>query len=1094
MKIITSNSSRYAYRGVLEELKLRRKESNIVIAPDRFTASVERGLISSLGIESTFGIEVMSFTRLADRLVGRAIKKCLTPEGSVMLIGQVIVQNRNKLEYYKNAAFANGFESELYAALTAIRNSGITTQDLKAKMNDMPPSLRAKTHDIALIYDGYLDALSGRHSDSSTRLYALAEHIKNHPESVAAINFYCTDIYEFSAPELEIISALVNSALSVTVGVTSGYDNPNRRIYPDRVIAKLKAACRDKVTVERNDEPLSPPVQAISTRLFSYRRSDVGTENGGKVTLRVAKDRYEEILAFALDVVEHVRAGGRYKDFEVFVSDTDDYAAELKAVFSRYGIPFFIDDKELLSEQTKVRYMLDAVACARSGFRRREVLDFVKNPLFCYVAGGEDNVYLFENYVLKYNIDRSRFFSEFTLKEDLKYSKFGNKGADCKNCVQNPPPAENAAPEAVRRILVEIMSPLTSKGNVDIGDFVKAARLMLENCDSAWRAHVERLAELSEYYRKCAEQVDKKLSDVLEEIETVLDMQTDVAGFENIFKSMLKTLKIALVPTYLDCVFVGSYDSRFMGAGHIYMMGATNDKFPRASGGGAVLTPRDEEYFQKIGLSVTPNERQKLMTDMYAVCDIMKKPHGRLCVSYPESGGGAALRPSVAIRELADLLCENGAPLKIERIDFERLTRLGAEACARRSATLFATEKSSYYEVLRNAASGRVPLEEREAYGSALMCMSESDRRRLDGIYDTPERISLPKDAYFAESTSVSRLETFFKCPYSHYFNYILGLKKRKDGTQEGTENGTVLHFVLERFFSDVRDGMITSKKQIRQKAYAYFDEAIIANGFTVLLEKADTGRLLARVKEEGVQVCEDLYDISLRSEFKPALLEAKIGENGINPMSLTVGGKKIRLKGTIDRVDMLDDMFTVVDYKTYKSADLTLKELYYGQKIQLYIYMKAVEESLKANPVGVFYLPIFAGFTGDGTDRYKYKGQVTDKTEIMRKLDSLAADDPKKSVIPFKQTRDTLSSEVHLTKESFDMLGEYAKNLAAKGAEEIANGYIKPSPVKDACKRCRYFEICSYCEREERKFMKTSMSSFKTEKEPAEVNYDALQ
>ena len=1095
MKIITSNSSRFAYRGVLEELKRRRKESNIVIAPDRFTASVERGLISSLGIDSTFGIEVMSFTRLADRLVGRAIKKCLTPEGSVMLIGQVIVGNRDKLEYYKNAAVASGFESELYAALTAIRNSGITTADLKAKMKDMPPSLRAKTHDIALIYDGYLESLEGRHSDSSTRLYALAEYIKNHPESVCSTNFYCTDIYEFSAPELEIISALSQSALSLTVGVTSGYDNPNRRIYPDRAIARLKSACRDKVTVERNDEPLPAPVQAISTRLFSYRRPDCATENGGKVELRVAKDRYEEILAFALDVVEHVRGGGRYKDFEVFVSDIDDYAAELKAVFARYGIPFFIDDKELLSEQTKVRYILDAIACARSGFRRREVLDLVKNPLFCYAAGGDDNVWHFENYVLKYNIDRSRFLSEFTLKEDLKYSNRRYKGRNSKDNSQNSPPEENAVPEAVRRLLVEIMSPLFIKGNAEIGAFVKAARLTLENCDAAWRAHVERLAELSEYYRKCAEQVDKKVSDVLEEIETVLDMQTDIAGFENIFRSMLKTLKIALVPTYLDCVFVGSYESRFMGAGHVYIMGATNDKFPRASGGGAVLTPRDEEYFRKIGLDVSPNERQKLMTDMYAICDVMKKPHGRLCVSYPESGGGAALRPSVAIRELSDMLCEDGAPLKIHRIDFDRLTRLGAEACAKRSAALFATERSSYYEVLRNAVSGRVPLEEREAYGSALMCMSESDRRRLDGIYDTPKRITLPEDAYFAESTSVSRLETFFTCPYSHYFNYILGLKKRKDGTQEGTENGTVLHFVLERFFSDVRDGNIVSKEQIREKAYAYFEEAIRVNNFGVLLEKSDTGRLLARVKEEGAEVCEDLYDVYLRSRFKPALLEAKIGENGIKPMSLAVGGKKIRLKGTIDRVDTLDGMFTVVDYKTYKSADLTLKELYYGQKIQLYVYMKAVEDSLNLNPAGVFYLPIFAGFTGDGTDRYKYKGQVTNSFETMEKLDSMVAVDPKKSVIPFKQTREVLSAEVHLTREDFDMLGDYAINLAAKGAEEIASGYIKPSPVKDACKRCRYCEICAYRERDERKFMKTSMSSFECDKGKAEVgNYDGLQ
>ncbi|MDE5601232.1 MAG: hypothetical protein K2J16_01895 [Clostridia bacterium] len=569
MKIITSNSSRGAYRGVLKHLKANIGDSNIVIAPDRFTASVERGLISSLNIESTFGIEVMSFTRLADRLVGKDIKKCLTPEGSVMLIGKVIAENRDRLQYYGKVALADGFASELYAALTAIRNSGITTEMLRANIDSMSPSLKAKTSDIALIYDGYLEALSGRHSDSSTRLYALAEFIESHPESVAGAHFYCTDIYEFSAPELAIISGLAKNAMSLTIGVTSGYDNPNRRIYPDRVIAKLKAACPDRVQIECNDEELAPPVQAISTQLFSYRPPKCGVENGGKVELRCANDRYEEVLALALDVVERVRNGGRYKDFEVFVSDIADYAAEMKAVFSRYDIPFFIDKKEMFSEQTRVRYILDAIACVRSGFRRREVIDFVKNPLFAYsVDGGEESVFLFENYLLKYNIDRSRLFAEFTLKEDDNRAKRSSNRAFLKN---GNTVAENEIPNIVRVALIETLAPLNIKNECKILDFVTAVRNLLERSDKAWNAHVEKLTELSAYYQKCAEQVDRKLDAILNEIESVLDLDVDIAKFESIFKAMLKTLKIALVPTSLDCVFVGDYDSRFMGAGDIYI-------------------------------------------------------------------------------------------------------------------------------------------------------------------------------------------------------------------------------------------------------------------------------------------------------------------------------------------------------------------------------------------------------------------------------------------------------------------------------------------------------------------------------------------
>ncbi|MDE7373411.1 MAG: hypothetical protein K2N18_05045, partial [Clostridia bacterium] len=138
----------------MNELKQHLRESNIIIAPDRFTASVERGIISTLELESSFGIDVMSFTRLANKLVGKDIKKCLTPEGSVMLIGKVIAERYKDFKYYGKVALTEGFASELYAALTAIRNSGISTEMLSEGIDGMPPALKAKTQDIICIYEG----------------------------------------------------------------------------------------------------------------------------------------------------------------------------------------------------------------------------------------------------------------------------------------------------------------------------------------------------------------------------------------------------------------------------------------------------------------------------------------------------------------------------------------------------------------------------------------------------------------------------------------------------------------------------------------------------------------------------------------------------------------------------------------------------------------------------------------------------------------------------------------------------------------------------------------------------------------------------
>ncbi len=1100
MKIITSNTSRGAYLGVIEQLKknIDGKSKNIVIAPDRFTASVERRLIASLGIESTFGIEVMSFTRLANKLIGANIKKCLTPEGSVMLIGKVIADLREELLYYKKVALTEGFASELYAALTAIRNSGISSQELLEASKNMPSSLKLKTRDIALIYDGYLSALEGRHSDSSTRLYALAKYIEDNPECVVGTNFYCTDIYDFSAPETDILKGLSQNALSVTIALTCGYDNPNKRIYPDAVMKKLVKLSGGNAQIVRNDEMLSPQIEAISTKLFSYVNTSGGdgVENDNKVTLRVAKNRSDEVLALVCDVAKHVRDGGRYKDIEVFVSDMGAYEAEIKSTFERYDIPYFIDKKELLSEQAKAKYILQALACVRSNYRRRECLDFVKNPLFfTRLEGGIDEAFLFENFILKYNIEYvpHDVKSEFTRVKEDKYNKFKSLNerliyakCDDKTIVLDNN-AENVIPERVRKALIDALKDIPDK-TAQISLYVSGARKTLEAVAEIYAKYVSQLATSGGYYKKYAEQVDSKISAVLDEIEDVLCYDTDIEGFESVFKSMLKTLKIALVPAYLDCVVIGDGDSRFTGDGDIYILGANSGKLPAESSGGSVISSRDEQTLCALGIEISPSEKQKVLQSMYAVCDLMKKPCGKLVVSYPESGDGGVLRPSTVVFELQNMLRDGGAPLKIQRVDFENFISDG-DYDYDKIACVFSSKNGCKNEVMKSLVSGRANEKNGEVFASAECFVNDADINRIIKSEREPLRIEKIEGAYFDSSTSVSRLETFYGCPYAHYFNYILSLKRRKEGKFEGTENGTILHYVLERFFKDIRDSAVGDDTNIDELANSYFYDAIKENDFEVLLEKADTGRLLLRVRDEGIKLCKDLYTVQKRSQFRPYLLEAKIGEGDIVPMALDIGDKKVKLRGTIDRVDVLDDKFIIIDYKTYKSADLSLKELYAGQKIQLYVYMRAVEQSINATPSGVFYFPIFSSFTDEQKTRYKYKGQASDSREVLYQIDEMIKEDADWSVVPYKtDKKDVLSPEVHLSVQDFDTLGDYATEIAIRGATEIANGYIKPSPIKEKCKKCDYANICAYKGRNERRLPKVKgVESFKKEDEQNE-------
>lgn len=1110
MRIVVSNTSHGAYMGVAKRIKetLEAKNEIIVLAPDRFTAFVERGLISTLGLESTFGIEVMSFTRLANKLIGRDIKKCLTPEGSVMLISKVILDVKDKLQYYKNVANIDGFANELYAALTALRNSGATVDSLKEKAEKIETAspLKAKMQDIATVYEEYIEQLQKNHSDSSTRLNALVEYIGEHPESVGTKHFFCTDIYEFSAPELDILREIDKHALSLTIGVTSGYDNPNKRIYPDRVIQNLTKICDGKAEIVHNDETLIKPIDAISRWLFSYSLPDKKVENvdadgNQKVYLRVAKDRYDEILKLATDIKRHVREGGRYKDIEVFVSDIKSYQAEIKSVFSRYGIPFFIDEKELLVEQTKVRYLIEALAAVKSGFRSAEVLDFVKNPLFySTLEYGEDEVFLFENYALKHSVEYSRFLNPFELDKhrDVEGARFHKKKFNFENCDEKTrfllEQEENVVPELVRKKLVETLSPLSFRGSVETAEIIKGCRKLLENVNDIWNDHVKKLAELSKFYEKCAEQVDEKIDAVLDEIEDVVGGYKTISEFETILSSMLQTLKIALVPTYLDCVFVGGLDSRFMGGKDVYILGAVSGKLPPSESGGVVINMNDEEALKQFGIELKPTSYQKVMTGMYAVCDLMKKPHGKLIISRPEIADGVSMQPSVVIKELKGILTLGGQPIEEERIDFEHLSKLPTDEAYKIAADMFATDEAAFHEILKNAmpvvledaASNRIQPAELEIYSSAREMLEDNQKDKLEAMAEKPEFINPSTKA--VHTTSVSRLEKFYSCPYKYYFAYILGLKKRQEGDYLGTENGVILHSVLEQLFTDIRDGKV-DENSVAKKAETYFDNAIKQNEYEYLLEKPQTKRLLLRVKKEAVSLAQDMYALSRRSSFKPFLMEAEIGKDPIKTMSIKVGDREIIFNGYIDRIDVKDDNFLIIDYKTYR-AELELKNIYYGQKIQLYIYMNAVKNSLNKQPAGIFYFPIVQGFCKDDETKYEYQGQFVDDPLVLQSIDNACVIEDKtfktKGVLP-TTPKGEYKKNVYLPKEQLDMIGEYALKIAAKGEEAIEKGYIKPIPMKDACEYCDYKETCKFAFSRERATEDVSLDSFAESKEENE-------
>ncbi len=1037
MKIILSNTAHDAYRSVLDCLRRRLPEGgeHIVIVPDKFTASSERGVLETLGLDAAFNVSVTSFTRLAEKTVGRRIKRCLTPQGSVMLLAKVIDEKRDEMVCYGRAAGAVGFAEEFYAALTAVRNSGITPDELRAAAGRAAPALKGKLKDLSLIYDAYLAALAGRHSDSSTRLEFFADALDgglNMP-----YHFYVVDFYDFKAPELRILAGLSRTALSLTVGLVGGFGNPNRRIYCDGV-ARTLAKVADGAETEYGSEMLHPVLQVVSERLFSYEPPENPVENDGKVRLLRAATVADEVKNLVTEIAAKVRGGARYRDFEVVLVTPDEYRDELKAAFLRYGVPFFIDTREPLAEQTKVRYLLSAIAAARSNFGRAEVLDVVKNPLFAACFGlTDDDIFVFENYALRFNADHSRFRAPFVLGEGDALARS----------------------EKVREALCEALSPFADFGEREAAQFVDRARRFLDGAEDALRAHSARLTGMSLYYAKCAEQVDEKTKEVLDEIEYALDARGGLGYFERILQSMIGSVKIALVPTFLDAVFVGDTHSRYLGRGDIYILGATVGSLPAAREGGAVITAADEEALADIGAEIKPSRKNRLYTELMEIVEIMKRPRGELVISYPRTAAGGEQRASTVISELSGMIADNGKRLAVADIGFDGTEKLRGAERERALATVYCTPEACAYEVLKGLRTGG----DAEARGAAFRFLSDKGRARLNRVYERNIQPQSVKASDARETTvSASRLEKFFVCPYQYFFAYRARLQKRREAGMESTDSGTLIHAVAEKLFRLIAADKI-SPDNIESKTREIFARAVDETpAIAVMKDDPATARKLARLADESVRTARALYTIYLRSEYKPRYIEAAIGGE-IPAPEMRADGTVVRLAGRVDRVDEKDGRFVVVDYKTYKNASLAASDIFLGKRIQLYLYADAVAAGNGWKPSGVFYMPLYNSFTDGASVRFKYQGHVTANADEAAKIDSAFADNPAESSLPYKLSRNALSPSTHLTDENFVQIGQYVKALAADGAARIVRGDIAPDHTQGACRFCDYADICAY-------------------------------
>ena len=184
--------------------------------------------------------------------------------------------------------------------------------------------------------------------------------------------------------------------------------------------------------------------------------------------------------------------------------------------------------------------------------------------------------------------------------------------------------------------------------------------------------------------------------------------------------------------------------------------------------------------------------------------------------------------------------------------------------------------------------------------------------------------------------------------------------------------------------------------------------------------------------------------------------------------MVLDIDGQKVKVTGKIDRIDNYKDNIRIIDYKT-GSIDNLQNDLYYGKKLQLYLYGYVASNALNKRVSGLYYFPIKLDNGQDGYSAYQLKGVTISEEDVILASDNKLPNQSSDIIqVKYNKKDGSISglSKVVNSKELNAQI-RYAVSMFKTAIREIRQGNITPSPLqKDgtvSCKYCPYKSICRF-------------------------------
>ena len=1077
-----SGKSEYCFNEIS---KLVNKEKKIyIITPEQFSFTAEKKLMDCLDSSAVMNAEVITLSRMAYRVISEVggNKNNLSKCGKAMLVYSIL----NK--YKQDLKFLGKSDENIDLSITAItefKKHGVTIDNLKEEINNTDDIyLKTKLSDMSLVYEKFEEKIINNYIDETDLLDILSNSLQE-TELLKDSIIYIDEFAGFTYQEYEVIKELIRQAKQVNITIC--VDDFNLNTNPDKDIFYSNKITLSKLLklVEENEFKLEEPVSLkeqyrfkteelkhLSDNIYNTKSTKY-EKNVENIELFLAKNEYSEVEEIAKKISKLVREENlRYRDISIITKNIENYSSLIRAIFNKYEIPVFIDEKRDLNQNVIVQYVLSILEVLNRNFSLDSVFSYIK---LGFLDIENDEIFKLENYCTKWGIKQSKW------KKDFIYELDDNNK---KQQIERLNELRKQIIEPLLNLQEKIKKEKTAENiTKEIYSFIQEQNIEEKIIKKIEKLEENNLVDLASEYKTSY----KTILDILDEIIVIFNKEKmTLEEYSKILKIGLKNSGLGKIPGTQDQVIFGDVDrSRSHKVNTVFIIGLNDGVFPSVNKDEGFFNDLDREKLKQDGIELAKGTIDRLYEDNFNIYKAFTTAENRIYLSYLSADSeGKSLRPSTLIGKIKKMFPKLEEKSDVITRKYEIVNKI-----------------ITYEELIENIAKLKNEEQIEEIwYDIYNYYKSQNDwnkklKEDLNGLSYTnlPDKIKKENiDKLYGNTlnTSVSRLETYRSCPFSYYIQYGLKLKEKEQLKIKSFNTGSFMHETIDEFFDYVKQENLNlaqlEEDEILKIVSRIIDKDLNLEKNRIFTTTAKYKVLVRRLKRIVSKALKYIIETIVYSDFNIDGTEIEFGKKGkYKPIVLELdGGKKVEITGKIDRIDTANSedgkYLRIIDYKS-SAKNIDLNEVYAGLQIQLLTYTDAICKQEDIMPAGIFYFSLLEQMVKAEkkiTDEeiediirknFKMKGLIIADVKIIKMNDNTLKSGSSK-LVPAALTASGNINEKWtngVKSEEFKILQEYIYKTIKDISKEILSGNIDLKPYykkgKTPCEYCEYKAICGF-------------------------------